>query len=311
MPRESYSGWSKDDFIREIKKLKKRKKYGIVWDEEKTKEKFEKDAEGKLPVLKEIKSKGIRTDHNGPINILIEGDNYHALSVLNYTHKDAVDVIYIDPPYNTGTGDSFRYNDKNVDKEDSYRHSKWLSFMEKRLKLAKKLLRDTGVIFISIDDNELYQLKLLCNEIFLEKNFIQNFMWLHGKGKKDSWSRTLQQYILCYAKNKNRLPSWSILSYANYKFENPDNDSRGDWFSGSVSFSEERSNKSHVNFFEIESPSGIKWKRQWQCSEEEMNDLLKQNKIFFGLPPKYNAVPRKKIFPNDVDNKFRQISLIM
>src|SRR3990167_8555483 len=198
------------------KELKKKKKYGLVW-EEKPEEVIDM-CKKKLPVLKEVKNKEIITDKNKPMNLLIEGDNYHALSVLNYTHAKKVDVIYIDPPYNTGNKD-FIFNDRFVDKEDGYRHSKWLSFMEKRLKLAKNLLKDTGVIFISIDDNEMAQLKLLMDDknkgLFGEENFVQNFMWLHGKGKKDRWSRTLQQYILCYAKNKNNLSSWSILNYVN------------------------------------------------------------------------------------------------
>ena len=151
MKNSNYSDWSKEDFIKEIKKLKKRKKYGIVWDEEKTKEKFDIDSEGKLPILKEVKGKEIQTNGNIPTNILIEGDNYHSLSVLNYTHAKRVDVIYIDPPYNTGK--EFRYNDRMVELEDAYRHSKWLSYMKKRLVLARNLLKNTGVIFISIDDN--------------------------------------------------------------------------------------------------------------------------------------------------------------
>ena len=126
--------------------------------------------------MEEDKNKEIVTDKEKPVNILIEGDNYHALSVLNYTHKGKVDVIYIDPPYNRGTGDHFIYNDKIVDKEDAYRHSKWLSFMEKRLKLAKNLLKNSGVIFISIDDNEFSQLELLCDDIFGEKNNIASLI---------------------------------------------------------------------------------------------------------------------------------------
>ena len=117
-----------------------------------------------------IKSKEIETDSDKPTHILIEGDNYHALSVLNYTHEKAIDVIYIDPPYNTGNKD-FHYNDTYVEKEDPYRHSKWLSFISKRLKLARNLLKDSGIVFISIDDNELAQLKLLCDDIFRENNF--------------------------------------------------------------------------------------------------------------------------------------------
>lgn len=313
-PKASTSGLEVEKLNAEIerlkKELKKRKKYGLVW-EEKPEELVEMCKE-KLPVLKEVKSKEIkrkparpvRNEISNGVNLLIEGDNYHALSVLNYTHAKKVDVIYIDPPYNTGNKD-FIFNDRYVDREDAYRHSKWLAFMEKRLRLAKNLLKDSGVIFISIDDNEMAQLKLLMDnpDLFGENNFVQNFMWLHGKGKKDRWSRTLQQYILCYAKNKNKLLPWSILNYANYTFGNPDNDSRGPWFSGSVSFSEQRSNKQHPNYFEIKSPSGIIWRRQWQRAKDEMNELLKQRKIFFGLSPKYNAVPRIKIFPDDIDEQ--------
>jgi len=153
------------------KELKKRKKYGLVW-EDKPEEVVEMCKE-KLPVLKEVKEKEIITDKDKPVNLLIEGDNYHALSVLNYTHAGKIDVIYIDPPYNTGNKD-FIFNDHYVDREDAYRHSKWLSFMEKRLKLAKNLLKDTGVIFISIDDNEVAQLKLLMDnpDLFGENNFV-------------------------------------------------------------------------------------------------------------------------------------------
>lgn len=168
---KDYSQLSKEELLNIIEKIEARKKYGLIWDEEKVKEQFEKDAQNALPVLKEIKGKEINDkDESKPINILIEGDNYHALSVLNFTHQGKVDVIYIDPPYNTGNKD-FRYNDSYVDREDVFRHSKWLSFMGKRLKLAKSLLKETGFLFISIDDNELAQLKLLCNEIFGEDNF--------------------------------------------------------------------------------------------------------------------------------------------
>src|SRR3989338_8376294 len=171
---KDYSKLEKDDLLKVITKLESRKKYGLVWDEEKTKEQFEKESENALPVLKEVKGKEIKTDPAKPTNILIEGDNYHALSVLNYTHQGKIDVIYIDPPYNTGNKD-FKYNDNFVEKDDGYRHSKWLSFMSKRLKLAKNLLNDTGVVFISIDDNEASQLKLLCNELFGEDNLLDVF----------------------------------------------------------------------------------------------------------------------------------------
>jgi adenine-specific DNA-methyltransferase len=156
---------SKEDLINYIQKLESRKKYGLVWDEERTKERFEKEAENALPVLKELKSKEIKTDPSKPVNILIEGDNYHALSVLNYTHQGKIDVIYIDPPYNTGAKD-WKYNNDYVDINDTYRHSKWLSMMSKRLRLAKNLLREDGVLICAIDENELNRLGLLLENVF-------------------------------------------------------------------------------------------------------------------------------------------------
>ena len=204
----------KGEIERLKKELKKRKKYGLVWEEkpEEVVELCTNPKKKKFPVLKEVKSKEIKSKPARPVrngvsngvNLLIEGDNYHALSVLNYTHAKKVDVIYIDPPYNTGNKD-FIFNDRYVDREDAYRHSKWLSFIEKRLKLAKNLLKDTGVIFISIDDNEMPQLKLLMDnpDLFGEKNFIVNFLRKSGIAPlHDAKYISIQHdYILCYGRN--------------------------------------------------------------------------------------------------------------
>jgi len=149
--------------------LKKQKKFGLVWEDKP--EDVVVQCEKQLPVLKEVENKAIaeNTDPQAPTHILIEGDNYHALSVLNYTHKGKIDVIYIDPPYNTGAKD-WKYNNDYVDGEDSFRHSKWLSMMKKRLRLAKNLLTDIGIICVTIDDYECPNLWLLMNEIFGEEN---------------------------------------------------------------------------------------------------------------------------------------------
>lgn len=143
---------------------------------------------------------GLLSAVEAPNHILIEGDNLHALTSLTFTHEGQIDVIYIDPPYNTGNKD-FKYNDSFVDKEDSYRHSKWLSFMSKRLKLAKRLLSRKGVIFISIDDNEQAQLKMICNEIFKEDCFVGMFPWKKRTTKSDVPNGISQdfEYIICYA----------------------------------------------------------------------------------------------------------------
>lgn len=183
------------------------KKYGLVW-EDKT-EDVEEELRTKLPILKEVKERAIINDtetEKHPNHILIEGDNLHALTTLTFTHEGKIDVIYIDPPYNTGNKD-FIYNDNYVDKEDGYRHSKWLSFMSKRLKIARKLLTDEGVIFISIDDNELSQLKILCDEIFISKNFISKMIWQQGKKSSGNLIGVNHEYILVYAKNRDIIDS--------------------------------------------------------------------------------------------------------
>ena len=196
-----YLDWTKEDLILEIKALKKRKKYGLVW--ENTKEDVVERCNTELPVLVEDRDLSFTGRNDAVNNFLIEGDNYHSLSTLNYTHSNKVDVIYIDPPYNTGNKD-FIFNDTYVDKEDSYRHSKWLSFMSKRLNLAKNLLKNSGAIIISIDDNEQSQLKLLCDEIFGENNFVGQFIWRkkEGGGQTDAYFVTEHEYILVYAKSK-------------------------------------------------------------------------------------------------------------
>lgn len=182
--------------------LRKQKKYGLVWEDkpEDVEERLRED----LPVLIEDASKAIISDDaDAPNHILIEGDNLEALTALAYTHEGKIDVIYIDPPYNTGNKD-FVYNDKFVDKEDSYRHSKWLSFMNKRLRIAKQLLSDRGVIFISIDDNEQAQLKLLCDEIFGAKNYISTMPRItKASGKTTDKIAQNHDYVLIFAKDES------------------------------------------------------------------------------------------------------------
>ncbi len=179
--------------------LKRKRKYGLVWEDKV--EDVVLECKNKYPVVRSVENKRIRNNTTDPVNVLIEGDNYHALQVLNYTHKGKVDVIYIDPPYNTGNKD-FIYNDDFIGDDDGYRHSKWLSFMERRLQLAKELLKDTGVIFISIDDNEQAQLKLLCDGVFGERNFVNNIIWQRASGGGNAKGIvTGHDYVLVYQKS--------------------------------------------------------------------------------------------------------------
>ena len=200
---KDYSQYSKERLIAELNKLKKQKKFGLVW-EEKTEDVVEQ-CKKEAPILKHIKERTIKTDKDSSNNILIEGDNYHALQVLNYTHKGKIDVIYIDPPYNTGARD-WKYNNDYVDSEDGYRHSKWISMMENRLKLAKKLLSDRGIMCIAIDHYELFSLGLLCDQLFEEKNRIGIISVEHNaQGRTFSkYLSTTNEYYLIFAKNINK-----------------------------------------------------------------------------------------------------------
>jgi len=180
-----------------------KKKYGLIWEEHE--ERVDKELETQIPTFDDIKKNQIKLN-DGKFNFLLEGDNLHSLYLLEKTHKNKIDVIYIDPPYNTGSND-FIYNDKIVDNEDGYRHSKWLSFMNKRLRVAKRLLSDSGIIFISIDENEVSQLKLLCDDIFGENNRISTHHIQVRYAQKSladgKQVKPVMEYVLIYANDMN------------------------------------------------------------------------------------------------------------
>ena len=226
---KSIEGLSNEERSALLDIINTKKRYGLVWEEKP--EEVEELLRQNLPILKEVTEKRItrviettpvvknaelfETENNNedriftPNHVLIEGDNLHALTALSFTHENKIDVIYIDPPYNTGNND-FTYQDKFKDepefitKEHPFRHSTWISFIHKRLIIAKRLLNEKGIIFISIDDNEQSQLKLLCDEVFTENNFIGAIVWF--KKRKGSFLSnqlvSLTEYILPYRKNK-------------------------------------------------------------------------------------------------------------
>lgn len=209
--------------------INENKTYGLVWEDKP--ENVEKRLEIEYPVLTEVRNREIISDNpDAPNHILIEGDNLEALTTLAFTHAGKIDVIYIDPPYNTGNKD-FVYNDTYVDPEDSYRHSKWLSFMSRRLRIAKKLLSDRGVIFISIDDNEIGQLKVICDELFKSRNSFGTLVWDLGTGTSAGHFTRSHEFVLAYCKNKSLLPNFEggdgiiddraikKLSAKNHKFD--------------------------------------------------------------------------------------------
>lgn len=186
-----------------VELLRSQKKYGLVWEDKP--EEIETRLADELPVLTEVPERAIVSDSpDAPNHILIEGDNLEALTTLAYTHEGKIDVIYIDPPYNTRKKD-FKYNDSYIDPEDAYCHSTWLSFIEKRLKIAHKLLSMHGVILISIDSKEQAPLTLLCDQIFGKKNQISIMPRItKASGKTTDKIAINHDFLLFYAKNEEQ-----------------------------------------------------------------------------------------------------------
>lgn len=264
-------------------------------------------------------------------NLYIEGDNLEVLKLLQETYLGKIKMIYIDPPYNTGNDfvynddfkkttdeyleDSGQFNDegnrldKNLESNGRF-HTDWLNMIYARLKLARNLLSDDGVIFISIDDNEQANLKKVCEEIFGNGN-VDNIIWQKQDPKIDKNTnakiinrfKSINEFILILYKNKSetifnkmmRLPDWKN------KQKNLDKDPRGNWQSGIVSYEEGHKNedKNSENYFSVTSPSGIEWRRHWFYTKDEMNKLIKENRIYFGKTPNYSNVPRLKTFESE------------
>lgn len=286
--------------------LRENKTYGLVWEDKP--EVVEERLRDELPILTEVPERTIISeDKDAPNHILIEGDNLEALATLAYTHEGKIDIIYIDPPYNTGNND-FIYNDSYVDKEDSYRHSKWLSFMSRRLRIAKKLLSDYGVIFISIDDNEQADLKILCDSIFMPSNFCGQFIWRKksGGGQTDRYFVTEHEYILVYqATNKFCWKDIQIeKSRKNYKYQ----DEKGSynliklekW--GSSAHKEDRPSM----YFPIKNPDGEDFypvapdgkAGRWRIGVKKMQTLIKDNLIEWK-----NGIPYEKDYYSETEVK--------
>lgn len=319
----NYDDWSKDELIKEITRIKETT-YGLVWHRDLPEEKidvlinpdartpsemFPNEMAGKpFPVLKEVASKVIGTAGSKQTNLIIEGDNYHSLAVLNFTHQAAVDLIYIDPPYNTGNKD-FTYNDTLVDKEDPFRHSKWLAFMERRLKLSKNLLTQTGVIFMSIDENEFAQLKMLADEIFDERNYVMDIIWNSRKSvSSDAIISLNHNHTLVYAKDIEFLRERTKdserfkLPTNEGKFSNPDNDPRGAWAADPFDAPNIRPNLTYP----IENPKTKEVYlppkgRCWRTTQEEYKRLFKDNRIVFGKNG--TAKPQLKRFFSEAEGK--------
>lgn len=260
------------NYLSELEKDLKMKKYGLVFEEHR--EEIDQVLDTHTPVLTEEKELFI--DRGGNVNFLIEGDNLASLKLLEKTHKGKIDLIYIDPPYNTGNKD-FNYDDSYVDINDCYRHSKWVSFLVQRLKIARNLLTQSGVIFISIDDNEQATLRMLADSIFGERNFIAEMVWQKKKGGSNDSRHvaTEHEYILMYSKSKDLLNNIFIAYGKDYVSRYKEEDEKGRYFWDTFK------RKSGKQYYAITCPDGTVLERE--DNGEPISWLRSENRFLSDL----------------------------
>lgn len=271
-----------------------KKKYGLIWEEHE--ERVDKELETKIPTFIEVTENQIKMNEE-KYNFLLEGDNLHSLYLIEKTHKGRIDVIYIDPPYNTGNND-FIYNDNFIVSDDGYKHSKWLSFMKRRLEIAKKVLSKNGVIFISIDDNEFAQLKLLCDDIFGEQNFVTTIHWKRSESQNNSAKQIaiVGEYILCYAMDKyNRVFNKVELKHTALKEYRYLDEATGKYFRRGTIVDNTRGK----NILEVTSPNGITKKIKSIRNKEFFDEKNKNDEIYWTE----TGTPYLKIFLEKSDGQ--------
>lgn len=282
------------------------------------------DKELPFRVLKPVKELSVGENSE---NLLIEGDNLEALKALMPFYYGKVKCIYIDPPYNTGN-EKWIYNDKvnspqiktwmnkvvGAAGEDLCRHDKWLCMMYPRLKLLHQLLKEDGVIFVSIDENEIHNLRMIMDEIFGERNFVSQLGWqkVYSPKNQSTYFSNDYEYVLCYGKNKdliniNLLPRTDEM---NARYRNLDNDPRGEWKPGDLVANEERTGghfivKSPKTGKEFDAPQG----KHWSYSKENMEKFVADNRIWFGRDG--NAFPSIKQFLSEVKQGRKASSLLL
>jgi len=299
MKKDNLNNKNKDELIEIIKKIRKEKRYGLVWED---------IPEEKVDNLKKnhsvlINNKKFNLINNSDINhnVLIESDNLDALHTLSSTFTEKIDVIYIDPPYNTGARD-WKYNNNFVDSEDAFRHSKWLNMMESRLKISKKLLNDDGIICVTIDDYELPRLFMLLEEIFGRNNFLGNAVIRNNPGGRKSKRKIAAQheYALFFSKSPQTNIAKLDLNVEDKSHKYTKND-KGEWVEprnlrkeGSDSLAKPNSPRFYPIYFDPETgqisskhklaieilPIDTNGKKRiWRRSKDVIDELYQKNEL--------------------------------
>lgn len=282
------------------------KKYGLVWEEHE--ENVDVMMKDNIPVFTECKDKEITLSDSTAYNFLLEGDNLHSLYLLEKTHRGKIDIIYIDPPYNTG-GTEFRYDDAIVVKEDGFKHSKWLSFMKRRLVIARKLMSDDGIIFISIDDNEVAPAIMLCNEIFGEENHVETIIWKnkYGAGAKTVGFISVHEYILCYSKKtiSNLTSELSEDGQAAYKKRDEKFEMRGGYLTQPLMTTSLGDRPNLMYTIEYEGDTIVP-RKQWVWSKERLEKAIENNEVEFNKKKDGTYSVRAKKYLYDENGDIRR-----
>lgn len=295
---DSYESYTKDELIRLLRERDRRRAFGLVWERDRIE--HDRSVNGDFVGLE---LDAALSQGEPPFdNLIIEGDNFDALRALRMSHAGRVKCIYIDPPYNTGNRD-FIYNDRFVDRDDSYRHSQWLEFMYRRLELARELLAEDGSIWVSIDDNEVFHLALLMDQVFGERNRVAACIWQKAYAPKNSALHFSDdhEYVLVYALDRdvwrpNPMPRTAAQDKS---YKNPDDDPRGLWKSSDLS----ARNPYSLGTYPITCPSGRVIPgppsgNYWRVSEKKFRELDADNRIWWGKNG--NNVPSIKRFLTEV-----------
>lgn len=293
--------------INQIEKELTSKKYGLVWEEHE--EEVDIKMRTHIPVFTEVKENEIVENPDSEhFNFLLEGDNLHSLKLLEKTHRGKIDMIYIDPPYNTG-GTDFRYDDSFIGKEDGFKHSKWLSFMKNRLNIAHKLLSDDGLIFISIDDNEMAPLIMLCDEIFGQENHVETIIWKnkYGAGAKTVGFISVHEYILCYSKKpiQDLTSELDEDSQAAYKKKDEKFEFRGGYLTQPLMTTSLGDRPNLVYDIEYNGDT-IHPRKQWVWGKDRLKAAIENNEVEFNKQKDGTYSVRAKKYLIDENGEMRR-----
>ncbi len=301
---DNYEQYSKEELLRLLRERDRKPKFGLVWE----RNEIEHDKSLNDDFVALDLDPGLSCGVAPFENLIIEGDNFDALRYLRMTHAGRVNCIYIDPPYNTGNSD-FIYNDRFVDKDDSYRHSKWLEFMYRRLTLAKDLLAEDGVIFVSIGEDEYFRLASLMDQVFVGFPRVGTFIWKtrHSADSRNQTGCSIDhEYVLCYGQ---RIRGTAIDES---KFSNPDDDQRGAWRSADMTGLATKAQRPNLHYDLTNPETGNIYlcpPKGWRYEPKSMRKLIIEHRVLW--PADLNGRPRLKKFLGELSTSFKGFSSLL